>query len=128
MRVLIFLTSVMLLVSACSPVNANPDGNLPSGDAARGAELFTQSISSAPACSTCHTLDGTASVGPSLKGYSAVAPTRIEGMSAEEYTYTSIIRPAAFIVSGFGNAMYNQFQQRLTAQNIADLVAYLLTL
>lgn len=128
MRFATFLAFVVLMLSACSAANADVNESLAPGDVARGAELFTEGIGGAPACSTCHTLDGTITVGPSLQGYAAVAPTRIEGMSAAEYTHASIVRPASYIVSGFGNTMYNQFQQRLTPQNIADLVAYLLTL
>ncbi len=127
MRFLIFLV-FLVLVAACSPAANDSTATQTPGDAARGAELFTQSVGGAPACSTCHTLDGTIVVGPSLQGYAAVASTRIEGMSAEEYTHASIVRPASFIVSGFGNAMYNQFEKSLTTQDIADLVAYLLTL
>jgi mono/diheme cytochrome c family protein len=128
MRLLIFLAFLALVaLAACSPANTG-DTKMPPGDASRGAELFTQAVGGAPACSTCHTLDGSTLVGPSLQGYASVGPTRMEGMSAEEYTQASIVRPAAYIVSGFANTMYNQFQQHLTSQNIADLVAYLLTL
>lgn len=127
MRFTVFLTFVILTLAACSS-STNNDQNLPPGDATRGAELFTQSIGGAPACSTCHTLDGSTLVGPSLQGFSAVAGTRIQGVSAEDYIHNSIVRPAEFLVSGFGNTMYNQFQQKLTPQQLADLIAYLLTL
>jgi len=129
MRFLIFLVFISLtFLAACSPSSNEPPATIAPGDATRGAELFTLAVNGAPACATCHTLDGTALVGPSLQGYAAVAPTRIEGMSAEEYTRSSITRPASFIVSGFGNTMYNQFEKSLTPQDISDLVAYLLTL
>jgi hypothetical protein len=49
-------------------------------------------------------------------------------MSAEEYAQTSILQPAAYLVSGFSNTMYNQYGQHLSQQDIADLIAYLLTL
>lgn len=119
---------VLLVLAACAPNTATPIEDLPPGDAARGAQLFTQSVNGAPACSTCHTLNGDTLVGPSLQGYSAAASTRIEGNSAEAYTYTSIVQPAAHVVSGFPNAMYNQYTRHLTLQEIADLIAYLLTL
>lgn len=117
------------VLTACSSVPAaDAVENLPPGDAERGAVLFAESIGGAPACSTCHTLDSTTVVGPSFADYAATAPTRVEGVTAEAYTYTSIIHPAAHIVSGFGNIMYQQYEQRLTPQQIADLIAYLLTL
>ena len=130
-RTIVFACLLLLLVcSACSPTNANSDSNepLPTGDATRGAALFTQAINGAPACSTCHTLDGSTVVGPSLKGFAAVAPTRIQGTSSTDYARDSILKPASYIVSGFANLMYGQFAQQLTPQQTADLIAYLLTL
>src|SRR5690606_10159088 len=109
------------------PAATSPEA-LPPGDAANGEALFTQAISGAPACSTCHSLDGSALVGPTLQGYAEIAAARVEGESAQDYTYTSIVQPAAHVVNGFPNAMYNQYGQRLSAQQLSDLIAYLLTL
>ncbi len=131
MRQFIVFACIILLLTcaACgSSSAATGDTSLPAGDASRGAALFTQAISGAPACSTCHTLDGSTLVGPSLKGFAAVAPTRVEGMSAQDYAHNSIVQPASYIVSGFPNLMYAQYAQQLTPQQTADLVAYLLTL
>jgi cytochrome c oxidase subunit 2 len=130
MKLLAICTVIFLVAAACSPAASSASGlaSLPAGDASSGATLFTEQVGGAPACSTCHTLDGSELVGPSLQGYAAVAPTRVENQSAQEYTYTSIVQPAAFIVSGFGNVMYNQFGQKLSPQQTADLIAYLLTL
>ncbi len=127
MRLLLIFTTLLLLV-ACSPPGPSIDESLPPGDIERGASLFTQSVSGAPACSTCHTVDGTTSVGPTLAQFSVTASTRVNGLSPEDYTHHSIVRPAAYVVSGFGNSMYPQYAQRLTQQQIADLVAYLLSL
>lgn len=125
MRFLLCLTLIVL--SACASTAASIDV-LPEGDASRGAELFSQTINGAPACSTCHTLNSEALVGPSLQGFGLTAETRITDMSAEAYTHQSIVQPAAYLVNGFGNIMYNQYGQRLSAQELADLTAYLLTL
>ncbi|MEZ4668985.1 MAG: cytochrome c [Anaerolineae bacterium] len=123
----VFLILILLLTAACSTSNAN-SGELPSGDAARGQVLFNESVNGAPACTTCHTTDGSTLVGPSLQGFGQRAGNRVEGQSAEVYAHNSIQQPPAYIVSGFGNLMYNQYAQRLTPQQIADLVAYILTL
>ena len=127
----IFACMILVLIcAACSSTDAADSGTplLPSGDASRGATLFTQSISGAPSCNTCHTVDGSNLVGPSLKGFAAVAATRVEGMSASDYAHNSIVKPAAYVVSGFPNLMYPQYAQQLTPQQTADLIAYLLTL
>src|SRR5690606_35131758 len=102
MRLSMIFVLFSLLIAACSPSGTNSNEPLPPGDAARGAELFTQSIGGAPSCDTCHTLDGTVRVGPSLQGYAAIAPDHAGDASVEDYTYTSIVRPAAHIVEGFG--------------------------
>jgi cytochrome c oxidase subunit 2 len=125
---MIIILTFGALMAACSSGSTDSAASLPPGDATRGADLFTQAVGGAPACSTCHTLDGTTLVGPGLEGYAETATTRVEGASALDYTYGSIVRPAAHIVSGFGNTMYNQYAQRLTPQQTADLIAYLLTL
>lgn len=127
-RLIFVLLTLVIVVAACSPSAENPVDSLPEGDATRGQTAFNQSMSGAPTCSSCHTVDGSPLLAPSLLGYAAVASTRVEDQSAEDYTYTSITRPPAYIVSGFGNTMYNQYGQRLTPQQIADLIAYLLTL
>ncbi len=116
---------MIMLIVACTPA-ATPQP-LPAGDAARGAILFTQPIDGTPLCTGCHTLDGSPLSGPSLKGYGAVAGTRITGMSASDYTVQSLVNPASFLVSSYGNLMYNQYGQHLSGQQIADLVAFLLT-
>ncbi len=123
----LFVLFAVLAACSSAPDTAAVE-RLPPGDAERGAVLFTESIGGAPACSTCHTLDGTIVVGPSFADYATTAPTRVEDVSAEAYTYTSIVQPAAHIVSGFGNSMYQQYEQYLTPQQTADLIAYLLTL
>jgi mono/diheme cytochrome c family protein len=130
---LVPLLAFALMITACSGTDGNSAQNAQTtvaleGDAAHGAELFTQSVGGAPACSTCHTTNGTVVVGPSFQGYGAIAGTRAFGESAEEYTHNSIIRPASYIVSGFSNSMYNQYERALSDQDIADLTAYLLSL
>jgi mono/diheme cytochrome c family protein len=103
--------------------------DLPAGDAQRGEELFRQSINRAPSCIICHTVQGEGFPGsPGLAGYASVAGERADGLSAEEYTFWAIVEPGRTTVPGYGNAMYDAYGDRLTPQQIADLVAYLLTL
>jgi hypothetical protein len=62
-----------------------------------------------------------------MKGYANRAGTRIANRSAADYTYESIIRSSAYLVDGFGNGMYSQYGDHLSSQEIADLIAFLLT-
>ncbi len=131
MRYLFIFSLLAALLAACggAPLSASePIPTLMPGDAERGAELFTQSVDGAPSCSTCHTLDGSTLVGPSFKGYAAIASTHAGESTVEEYTHISIVQPNAYLVSGFGNVMFPQYGRILSPQEIADLVAYLLTL
>ncbi|MCI0394615.1 MAG: cytochrome c [Chloroflexi bacterium] len=81
------------------------------------------------ACSACHSLDpDTRIVGPSLSGVAARAATRKLDYSAEMYIYESIVYPDAYGVEGFqGGIMPADFKQRLSQQQLADLVAFLTT-
>jgi mono/diheme cytochrome c family protein len=128
MRILAICALIALFAAACSPSQSGGFADLPAGDAARGAELFSQSVSGAPACSTCHTLDSATLVGPGMQGYGERAGSRVAGESPQAYTYNSINQPAAYTVSGFSNTMYTQYGRQLSPQQIADLIAYLLTL
>ncbi len=115
--------------AACSPPRADIKfGDLPAGDAARGAKLFTESINGATPCSDCHRTDAIQQTGPGLGGFGARAGGRVSGESAEEYAFHSIVEPWRYVVRGFSNVMYNDFADRASPQDIADLIAYLLTL
>ena len=127
-RIICFMT-MLCLMAACSTTDSPPDvASLPQGNAEQGATLFTESIGGAPSCSSCHAITDATLVGPGLAGFSQRAGTQVEGLSAEAYTFDSILHPASHIVDGFVNLMYPQYESKLTAQNLADLIAYLLTL
>ena len=119
-------TAAVILIAAVACEPAESTEGLPVGDRDRGAALFSQSINGAPACSECHTLDGATLVGPSLLDYGQRATTRETGTDPLAYTHASIVRPGEHVVEGYNNAMYGQYQQHLSAQQIADLIAFLL--
>lgn len=122
--------SLLLILAACAPAElAFNLGDLPAGDAANGEKIFLQAHDDAPPCSTCHSIDGSSDgVGPELSGYSAVAGSRVNGQSAEEYSFNSIMRPGLSLVQGFSNLMYTGYAQALGPSEVADLIAYILTL
>ncbi len=126
----LILSILLAVLAACggAPPSGSGFADLPSGDVARGAALFAESVSGAPTCASCHTVDDQTLIGPGLQGYGARAAMRVPGQAAGEYTYHSITQPASYVVGGFGNTMYAQFGRQLSAQQIADLIAYLLTL
>lgn len=100
---------------------------LPEGDPERGSLLFNEATPYG--CMACHSMEpGVVIVGPSMYGYADRAGSRIEGYDAETYTHESIVNPSAYLADNLANAMPANFGDRMTAQDLADLIAYLLTL
>ncbi len=98
-------------------------------DAGSGEKLFSQSHNEAPACAACHAIDGADSgIGNALAGLADVAGQRVAGQSAAEYLYWSILRPGQYLVAGYSNVMYADYEETLEAADLADLIAWLLTL
>ncbi|GAB5490480.1 MAG: hypothetical protein Phog2KO_06950 [Phototrophicaceae bacterium] len=125
-RVIIILGLLMLSLVAC---NSTPDiefSTLPEGDATRGEIVYNDNINGAPSCVSCHLLSDMPLVGPGLAGYGEIASTRIEGLSAEEYTFNAIVRPATHLVDGYSNVMYSGYGTKLSEQELADLISFLL--
>ena len=81
-------------------------------------------------CRICHSLrPGEVIVGPSFAGVGTAAATRVPGLSAEEYLLESILDPNAYIVDGFeSDVMLQNYDELLTEEEIANLVAFLLSL
>lgn len=98
-------------------------------DAGSGEKLFNQSNNEAPACAACHAITSAGSgIGNSLGGVAIVASERVADQSAEEYLYWSILRPGRHLVAGYSNILYAGYEDSLEAADVADLIAYLLTL
>jgi sulfur-oxidizing protein SoxX len=127
---LILSFSLLFVLSACG---GGGDGPVV-GDAANGKKLYNQATigtKSAEGCVSCHNYDeaeGPEENAPYTAGTGTRAATRVPGMSAEEYIHESILTPNAYVVEGFQEGdMYQTFGEELSEQQIADLVAYLLT-
>jgi cytochrome c2 len=98
---------------------------LENADPERGAQLTQQS-----ACIACHNLDPSVTQpGPSWHNLAVTAAERVPDQSAALYLYTSIVHPNDFIVEGYPSGlMVPTFGETLSDQDLADLIAYLLTL
>ena len=106
---------------------------LPEGNAENG-----QALSVSLACTACH-ID--APTGPAWlptadqpgigdRALTRYTETGYTGQAAtpEQYLFESIAAPAVYLVTGFQNIMPATYATQLTPQDMADIIAYLLTL
>jgi mono/diheme cytochrome c family protein len=76
-------------------------------------------------CAMCHgESDGP---GPAFTGMGERAAERVDGMSAEDYIHESIVDPSAYVVEGFDDIMPKDYSDRLSEDDIANLIAYILS-
>ena len=100
-----------------------PPGQGPVAPATLGEQLYTQRN-----CNTCHSVDGSAGVGPSWIGiYDQMRPMTdgSEMMGDEEYIRQSILYPQEHIVQGFANANMPSYEGQLNDEQIDGLIAYI---
>jgi mono/diheme cytochrome c family protein len=117
--VILVLSLALMLMAACGGGGDSGGGN---ADVQAGQKLFAQAVLGSQAgCSTCHSLDGSVIVGPSLQGIGGV-------LSADEIR-TSILDPEAVITEGFpAGTMPAVWGDELSDEQVNQLVAYLSSL
>ena len=135
--IMLLVVALVMVLAACGGGDSADSGSGDAsgavvGDAAKGGELYKQTIigeASAPGCITCHSLDAdVVLVGPSHNGMGARANGAVAGESADQYLEHSIREPNAHITDGFTEGvMYQFYGNDLSNQEIADLVAFLKT-
>ena len=96
-----------------------------SGDPINGQVLYDGDLG----CSGCHL--GDAPIAPPTEGtYTRIEEVRLKdpllaGYTPEQYLVESIVQPTHYVVPNFKNVMINNFGDRLTLQDLADLLAFL---
>jgi mono/diheme cytochrome c family protein len=127
------------VVIAFEKIGSDVTKELPAGDAARGKRLWDKEenyASGKPSpCAACHSLNpGETLVGPSLAGLASRAGSTVSGQDAATYIRHSIQAPSDHIVTGGNFAagdnslMPANLGNDMSPQDLADLIAYLLTL
>jgi cytochrome c2 len=122
----IFGTSTPIPALAAFATSTPMPTRLAEGDAVRGETVFN----STGACNACHRVeDPQTVVGPSLMDMGLTAADRIPGQDAETYLHLAIVNPNEFVPEGFiAGIMPTSYEFTLNAQDIADLIAYMMTL
>jgi mono/diheme cytochrome c family protein len=126
----VFALIMVIILAGCASEEEGPViafASLPVGNAATGERLYYERINTQPRCSDCHSLDGSPNIGPTLLGYAKIAGERVANQSAEEYSLQSIVRPWVYVVDGYNNIMPTRYTHTLTDQQLADLIAFMLT-
>ena len=118
--VILVLALALVLVAACG--GGGDSGGGGGDDAAAGQKLYAQAVLGAPAgCSTCHSLDGSTIVGPSMQG--------VGGRLSADEIRTSILDPEAVLADGFASGLMPAvWSDELTDEQVDQLVAYLSSL
>jgi hypothetical protein len=96
-----------------------------SGDPLNGQVLYDGDLG----CSGCHISD--TPIAPATEGtYTRVIEIRLKDplladYTPQQYLVESIVQPAHYLVPDYKNVMVNNFGERLTLQDMADLIAFL---
>jgi cytochrome c oxidase subunit 2 len=100
-------------------------------DLASQAEIKDgKTLIQAKGCIECHSIDGSESLGPTLKGiYNRKTKVLTNGVerkiiSNEEYIKNSILNPKADVVKNFNPIMPSQ-KDRLTEKEVEEIIKYL---
>jgi len=121
---------VVLLTFAPNTAATPPDGTvmnytetvdrlLAMGNASRGSASLEKY-----ACAACHRL-AAGQAAPALDGLAVAAGERHPPLTAAEYLYESIVHPLAFVVEGFQPSMPQDYGTRVSEQDLADMLVYL---
>lgn len=97
---------------------------------ARLFETFQETAGTGYSCANCHSATSEEKlVGPGLLDIKSRALTRVEGQSAAEYIYNSIVNPKEIVVDDYDpELMPDNWTDIYTNLEIFDIVAYLMTL
>ncbi len=96
---------------------------LAGADPARGEPLIVQMD-----CAACHISAAGVGIAPAFEGIAERAGTRRSPLIAAEYIYESILYPTRFVVEGYAGSMPQNYAERLSDEQLGDIIAYLLTL
>ncbi len=120
MRKTLYVVALLLLASLMLAA-CGGGGESGGGAADAGKALFAETVIGTQAgCITCHSLDGSVVVGPSMQGI---------GSRDEAYIRESILDPNADLVEGYpADTMPNVWGTELSGEQVDQLVAYLLSL
>ncbi len=85
-----------------------------------------ESVYKGRGCNACHSIDGSAGVGPSWQGiWGQPRPGSEEGVVDDAYIQQAIYQPQAYLVPGFENGNMPSFEGTLNDEQVAGVAAYI---
>jgi cytochrome c oxidase subunit 2 len=101
-------------------IGTDMESEMPEGAAERGEQVFNDL-----ACNACHQPKQDQPSGPALARMMREAQEK-EGYTAEQYLRESILMPCAVLAEGYEQCIMPQdYGERLTAQELADLIEFI---
>ena len=98
-----------------------PPGAGPMAPVDLGEKVYTQYN-----CQTCHSIDGSAGVGPSWQGiWGQPRPGSEQGVVDDAYITQAIYAPQAYIVPGYENGNMPAYDGQLDETQVAGVAAYI---
>ncbi|MBZ0290900.1 MAG: cytochrome c, partial [Anaerolineae bacterium] len=95
------------------------------GDPLNGQTLYNGALG----CAGCHSNEVVApltqNTWPALQSGERLSDSALAGYTPEQYLVESIVQPQAYTVPGYAQAMPQNFGERLDAQMLADIIAYI---
>lgn len=122
MRLMVIAVLGMLVFAGCKPQSSE------STLEAQGGQLYEEK-----ACASCHSVDGSKSVGPTWKGLFG-SPVRLndgsEVLADEAYLRESMLQPSLKTVEGFKPGLMETVikQDSLSDREVSALIAYIKSL
>jgi mono/diheme cytochrome c family protein len=105
-----------------TPTATETNGAMTGGDVEAGREVFI-----ATGCGSCHTLQAAGTTGMTGPNLDNDLPVSVEASGApiEEHVRLAITDPDAWVMPQFsGGVMPGNYEEQLTEEQIADLVAF----
>lgn len=131
---LVFVGFLIAAATSGTPSSATPEPVTAGSYRAQVAALLAiarpedaEAVVTKYGCIACHREGAANGIAPSWVGVAERTATRRPPMPAEAYVYESIVYPAAYLVDGFADLMPKDFRARMSDQELADVIAYLLT-
>jgi cytochrome c2 len=141
----LLLVVAMLVLAACgggakpAPAGGSQPAASGAGNVDNGKKLFNEPViasAGSPGCGTCHSLEKDKTlVGPSLAGIATDGANTVKeadykgtAKTAAEWLRESILNPNVDVPEGFKPDIMPKTLNKLSEQELNDLIAYLLTL